>query len=686
MSAQGSDAIATLAAELDYDLERLVDFVADEIRYEPYVGLLRGATGTLKARAGNSVDQSVLLAALLDESLIPYRFARGRLEDATASDLLDLAELDVDGARASAARTLGGEEPSSLPPDPGPAALEATELAAIAEAADDELLRSGSRAANDVAMLIAALEDAGIVVPDAQVGLPQDERLAHTWLQVASGAEWLDVDPSLAVFGPGEVTTTADEHLDVLPDELRHRVRFEALVERVAGDGLVIEPALEYTAFADELAGRPLMFGHMRPSGLERLGVSISSLLGQADLAYHPMLQVPGGSIVADDTVSFGTSATEGGGGILEGSELFDETPADGTLPDGEASAEWLEVTIESPGQEPVTVTRTVFDRLGPADRIEGNTTADRLASVELVDLSGDGPAEFLPLLGLDTFAVVTGPTSIGSLLDLVGGQDANVPGALATAYLGLRDSLAATYGVDSGIHAYVDRPGVVGLSIDVEMANGEPILRLGPDLVHRSLGAIPLEDGQPSAAEANIIAGVVEHIAERATVQAGPPADGPVPGTMGVSRIFEAAQEAGVPIVVLQGDLPASHPYPAQAGVRIQAALQAGDVVVVPEEPVSLGGGERVGWWRVDPVTGRTADEMDDGTASQFVERLIVIAIRASACLTVFAPAIFTAMNAIFDGPGAAFAGLNAAGWTAFWIAKSNLVGPTVALCLTGA
>ncbi len=101
-----ADPIGDLAFELDYNLDSIFRFVADEISYEPYPGVLRGALGTLQARAGNSVDKALLLAALLDASLIPYRFARGRLDEAASAQLLDALPISVEAARLLARRPL----------------------------------------------------------------------------------------------------------------------------------------------------------------------------------------------------------------------------------------------------------------------------------------------------------------------------------------------------------------------------------------------------------------------------------------------------------------------------------------------------------------------------------------------------------------------------------------------------
>ncbi len=116
VAAEASDPIATLAAALDYDAERIFRFVADEIRYDPYSGILRGARGTLASRAGNSADQALLLAALLGASLLPVRFAIGEIDGEAADGLLTGTELDVETNRQHTLHALTGSIPGWIAP------------------------------------------------------------------------------------------------------------------------------------------------------------------------------------------------------------------------------------------------------------------------------------------------------------------------------------------------------------------------------------------------------------------------------------------------------------------------------------------------------------------------------------------------------------------------------------------
>ena len=102
--------IDDLALALEFDMERIFRFVSEQIRYEPYAGVLRGAEGTLMARAGNSADQAVLLAALLRASGIGSRFAQGAIDGEIGAAVLASAVSDAGevGQRLIDAITGGG--------------------------------------------------------------------------------------------------------------------------------------------------------------------------------------------------------------------------------------------------------------------------------------------------------------------------------------------------------------------------------------------------------------------------------------------------------------------------------------------------------------------------------------------------------------------------------------------------
>jgi hypothetical protein len=68
-------------------------------------------------------------------------------------------------------------------------------------------------------------------------------------------------------------------------------------------------------------------------------------------------------------------------------------------------------------------------------------------------------------------------------------------------------------------------------------------------------------------------------------------------------------------------GAVPEIHSYGALANESIHAAVAAGDVVVIPAEPATLGGAKRVGWWAIDPASGETTDSMDDGFGTAVAE-----------------------------------------------------------------
>jgi hypothetical protein len=607
-AADVEDPITLLAAELSYDVESIFRFVSDEIRYEPYAGILRGARGTLRARAGNSADQALLLAELLRASLATVRFVSGPLDPAHADALLAAAPAGDAAAVAARARAiLGGPgvEPPAEPPEEFQAILDRLEEVALdAQAIADDQATSGIRT------IVDALAEEGITLPTDTSQLPALERDQHVWVQVAFGTDWQDLDPTLPGQPSGEVIASpSGEPADALPDDLRHRIDFVATAERMSGASLAQEAVFEYGAFADELAGVPIAMVHAKPEGLANMGLSITGVITDA-VQYLPVLAI-GDQLLVGTPISF-----TGGGGIV--SDLDEQGDRN-----GEATAEWLEVRVTSPDGATSSATRTIFDRVGSAARAAGDVDVAAIPPVELMAIDEDATREFLPVRTVRFLAVATGPSSADEVRQLR--DDEEGPGPYPVGgilyHLG-RDSLASALAPAEGVEVFLDRPNVVAYTVTGEESQpaGTPS-SFGLDVLHRSFGVLPVQ-GSRVAAPPGVVAGVVGHVAERLALGDGLAGDlAPASEVVSVGRLFDLAAADGIGVRVLRGSIPTDLGLLPDSRARLEAALASGLVAVAPASPVSMGGRERLGWWLVDPATGRTTDEMDDGTGSSATE-----------------------------------------------------------------
>jgi hypothetical protein len=625
------DPIDTLASDLDYDLERIYRFVADEIGYEPYEGVLRGPRGTLRSRAGNSADKALLLASLLQASLFDTRFVFGALDDATVDALLASATIDVATARERALAALDDAPaasdapptpgPSPLPPDLDVAAGQGTTLIEAADAWAGAALDTGVRT------IVGALDAAGIGTTAGQLQLPLLERNQHVWVQVAVGPGWVDYDPSV----PGAVSGTAvaapvGEPVSTIPDELWHRVQFSVIAERLASGALEQELLIDHVAPAASLTDLPIALAHEKPDGLAAVGIAIGNLLG-GGIRYQAILQLGTDAIVGTSAVQLGS----------DGTDVFGDGAV--TTQDGDATAEWLETRVLTPDGRVSVARRVIFDRVGTQARASGTVDAASIPPVELVSLTGSSPDEFLPLRTLYFVSVATGASGLSGLL----GVDPDLQ-ELASYWVGSqlyhlgRDAASWKLELDRGVRSFVDAPNLAAYTMGGALqADGTWVATSTTDLLHRSLGTLPIAGMTPSA-PAGILAGVLGHVVER--VQAGEAAVGPLdawsPGAevVSVGAIFDAAASQGIGIEAFTGSVPGGFGEAPEAAERLGQRLADGWIAIAPVRPVTIGGEARVGWWLVDPVTGRTLDELDDGRGATLIERAakqVWIALRAA-------------------------------------------------------
>jgi len=598
----GGPTPAQLAFDLEYDPERIFAFVRDEVRYDPYPGILRGAKGTLWGLAGNAADQAVLLAALLTEALVESRFVIGTLDDSAVARLTEAATWDEETVREHARKVLDVTNPGGeaiIPPEPTGEQREQAE----------QLVEDGVRAFEaargqidqTVDTLHDALDGAGIALPILRGGIPERERTQHVWVQYRAGAEWVDLDPVFPDAEAGDAIAADAAPLAELPPELFHGVTVRAVAEVIQGGQAVERELLAYTARAADLVGEALTFLHLGPPLFKAVGVSIEGLL-EGSTQFVPTLLVPGDG-QAGVALTFGT----GGGGVF-GSIDSDE---------GQAVAEWLEVEV-APVDRPVrTARREVFDRIGFERRAAGTVNLAELRPVELTDL-GEGQKGYLPLEAV-TRIVIGGAGVPGGYFV----QDYTVADPVADMANSLygqrytRAALALDRMTETGVRLYADAPSVSSItlapmSVTPDRAEGQVVV----DLIHQGLATAPTGSVTLSQ-HPGILAGVLDHTAERLVLEAGQQVSGQGgPPSASVGRLFEAALAERVPLVTMApgATIERGLELSERARARIAAALADGYAVVVPSRAIDLGGGPLTGWWQIDPTTGETVDRLETG------------------------------------------------------------------------
>ena len=187
-AATSANPVADMAAALDHDLEQIFRFVHEQIRYEPYEGVLRGAKGTLVSGAGNSADQALLLAELLKASSIPVRYVKGELDPSEVTALLASTVTDAATARAqllealvsdtdiaAGVRALVPSGASTASPAPG-SVVSGQNLAELREVIRADMDAVGPVAAQQletsVDTIMSVLTDGGIFPSQLRDGYP----------------------------------------------------------------------------------------------------------------------------------------------------------------------------------------------------------------------------------------------------------------------------------------------------------------------------------------------------------------------------------------------------------------------------------------------------------------------------------------------------------------------------------
>jgi len=621
---------ASVVASVGTDRVKLFAWVRDRTSLVPYRGVLRGSTGVMMDRVGNSLDRSLLLATLVASTGGEVRLAHATLEPAVAEKLAaDWAKRpksafpttpENEKVSTDALATLGGEFTAV-----------AKSAAARKAASADIAAKVRAQVAAEAGALAKLIEGTPAAAPDDAAALGD-----HWWVEVKDGDVWSDLDPTQA--NPGDTLATATETLarDAIPDDLRHtltvRVVGEVWQSDKRSETMLVEhsfaPAefygqqLEVTNipldFPDATkldgekdraaAARAAIVAQTEWMPLIRLGTTPIAMASVSDTGDVYKLEEGNegrlGRIVARTTRNGVGGATKMLEGMPDGTEQA-PPPQPVAGPHAGFTAEWIEFEIRAPGSPPRVVRRTVFDALGaPADRNAAKPIA--LADPAKLDrgLALFGETEILPQFAraprsytenrIAKYLTAAKPTIVA--IAQSGGVDP--PDSITTplhsalpppSELDALADLRFAWGAES---VFIDRLDVLTAPRRLASIDGTFRLRQAFDIVANGVGSW----GTPAEARAARLAqGVADTVAESVVRPCVP----------GVARCFrgpntsDAFDGAKGWQVVKDLASPAIAALPPAARSVAAADLASGYAIIpAPHAPT---------WWRVRLDTGET-------------------------------------------------------------------------------
>ncbi|MEO5894340.1 MAG: hypothetical protein ABIS06_01420 [Vicinamibacterales bacterium] len=572
------------AASLEDGIEPSFAYVRDRIDFDAYAGVLRGASGTYTARAGNAADRAVLLARLLERKQIRTRFALGALSPQQCQRLL-LRAFETDS------------KTPAFPP-----------ASNTGERFYDRLLL---RADRDYRSVRAALGDRLPPVTRPSTAELIAEMNPHIWLQAESAGQWIDLDPTFRDTSIGQTLTTPEQVLSELPAHVYQRITIRVIAEHLADSALRETPLLDVKRNAVDVIDAQVALTHLKPASMGGLGSAIANAFGgRADEYWTPLLLIHGAPTT--------------------GERLKVNDPA--------LVAEWLEFTIDWPGGRTEVVRRPLVDRAGAAWRRASPLDPSRLRPLERDE---QGPFDLRALHNVwlsggrhdladfaDALQQLT-LLSVSELLDSAGNAGTSAPnddpGRAAWPFavqnftwMVWTDHVAIPMVNDTpGVRLYPDGPRIALFTsrpdVSGQVSSATDLRRDGL----RGIASTPALAA--TVAEKKLRFGVMQGALEQEGLMLITRAMGG-DGTLveSTSSAMTAATVSVFQAGASAADLPTDANPESMAGIL--GAVSSGDIVVAPHEGLMT----RPAWWQIQASTGDVAAVAHDGLNSGYGPKLV--------------------------------------------------------------
>ncbi|MGH8128143.1 MAG: hypothetical protein ACRETC_07210 [Gammaproteobacteria bacterium] len=601
--------VAALAKSLKSP-EAAFTFVRDQIAYEPYRGVQKGAWGTLVTRGGNDLDKALLLAALLRAQNLDVSIAHGKVDATTAQKLMaeaaarpDALSLALKALKVPAADVAVGPSEKDF----------STLLAAGVKRRRDAMHIAVDRAYGE-------LSGKAPQPPSAAAPAASD----HYWVQAKIGDKEESFDPSLGANAPGTALAAATDSFDPdsLPDELYQTVRFTVVAAYLDGGKLTQKNVLDATLRTVDILGKPLRLVIAPKTQNPAANDFQAQLLANADTTDGDVFQLH----TESKPQKSGGGGMFGGLGGLSGGGASPPPKKTGKGP--VLSRLWLDVVESAPGEQTFKIRRIVLDRLNGVGNALAAGQSDALARrllVQIWDGAADAGAFAAPfVLRTQNDELASIRVGGGATLDatIQGGQVApdNLPqpvlsGAIVNLFFA--SDLARHFigeKIGAQMRSYYRMPRLAFIrrgfrvadwgAVDPRAVYAEDVDLLDPPLAFTGSAT--------AAREFALRAGITDTALEAQATTVHP--------RLGTLAVFAALPGDAAPKRYTKvSALPDHLPPPILAALREDVA--SGNIVVAPPTLVAVNGVQAYGWWSFTSGTPYALGKMDLGGGQSMME-----------------------------------------------------------------
>jgi hypothetical protein len=615
---------------LDYNANNIIEFARRSIAFEQYPGSLRGPKGALLSLAGNALDQSLLLGALLRDAGIEARIARTTLDDETAVALLRQMRHPATG---SVPGQISEQLADSLVKLTGDQITRVELLERLESSANPKTDPRFQKVEETTQFLRDALSTAGL-----ETGRPGEgpeliaEASDYFWVQyreLAAGA-WTDAHPAFVDDPPATMSRAATVFSGAVPEDLLHRIQLQFFIERKTGGKLEALPISGvWERPVANLVDTPVSFSVL-PIGMtfDRMLVSGIAEAFDESAVFAPIFNgavMPDGKFfdLKGNVVDPDAASSPAAGVVATVGDRFGNAvkALGGDVPT--LTAHWIQITLIDPDGRKTSYRRTTLDRIGPAARVEGKAP-DNLESTT--------PDDALELLRKHTIMIATGRTPVSLVVDRsfdwilraepmfrqLNEQVAyRAHDELAAPVFKPVDDLPTYWPGHLSLFSIFDRADALSDSHRIYRASPGVVIHVEGqrrvdtvfemiDIVTNARRAVAIDKDIPRLdPEAAMIAGVWDTAKEGALLKPGDT-------RVDTETIFTNAIANGKRLITLPPGKPVSGmTLSPDIQALVESDLSRGFAVILPDGQELL---ESAAWWRVNPDTGETVGQAMDG------------------------------------------------------------------------